>query len=131
MVTVNSGVRLRELYAACILAWGEDTAFGKWDELCPDLNQCVPTALVVQDYLGGELLRCHTVYGNKHVWNRLPDGREIDFTRAQFDYSLDYPVREGKKKANRKSLFRVQHVKRRYKLLKRRVEQQLNGEEAS
>jgi len=118
-------VGYQELYAALVLAWDKDTAFGQWSELCPDLHQCVPTALVVQDFFGGDLLWCRMTDGDKHLWNRLEDGTEIDFTRAQFDFVGAYPVRTGKKKANRKSLFRVQHVKRRYKLLCQRVNEQL------
>jgi hypothetical protein len=41
------------------------------------------TALIVQDHLGGKLIRAE-VEGVSHYWNRLPDGTEIDLTRDQF-----------------------------------------------
>ncbi len=47
----------------------------------PALGQCAVTALIVQDYFGGELVNClHT----HHYRNRLPDGKEIDLTKQQF-----------------------------------------------
>ena len=120
-------IKPRELYAALVLAWTKETAKGRWSELCPDLNQCTPTALVVQDYLGGDLLRCFMTNGDKHFWNKLEDGTELDFTRAQFDFVGAYPVRTGRVKANRTSLLRVKQVKRRYELLRERVERELQN----
>jgi hypothetical protein len=54
--------------------WGEDNK--AW-------GQCAVTALIVQDYLGGELRRGE-VGTISHYWNLLPSGEEIDFTRHQF-----------------------------------------------
>jgi hypothetical protein len=63
----------------------------------PETGQCAVTCLVVQDELGGELLRVEmppgsisSVYGAQagaggHYFNRLPDGRVVDLTRGQFD----------------------------------------------
>jgi hypothetical protein len=61
------------------------------------------TALVVQDYLGGDLLRA-TVDGTSHYWNRLTNGEIVDLSREQFasfepvniqqrarEYVLSYP----------------------------------------
>ena len=47
------------------------------------MGQCAVTALVVQDFLGGELIRAF-VCGESHYWNRLPDGSELDLTADQF-----------------------------------------------
>jgi hypothetical protein len=46
------------------------------------------TALVVQELLGGDLVLGEvfvdrTKVGH-HYWNRLPDGRDVDFTADQF-----------------------------------------------
>jgi hypothetical protein len=41
------------------------------------------TALVVQDQLGGDLVRAR-IDGESHYWNRLPSGQELDLTREQF-----------------------------------------------
>jgi len=51
---------------------------------------CAVVSLVAQDLFGGTLLRAtlepypEFAHMRSHYWNRLPDGREIDFTEAQF-----------------------------------------------
>jgi hypothetical protein len=66
-------------------SWDGDTSVAPdWTGSRPSRGQCAVTALVVQDYLGGELLRA-TVGGTSHYWNRLPDGQDVDFSREQFD----------------------------------------------
>ena len=65
-------------------AWAADTSSDpSWSEDNPPLGQCAVTALVVQDRLGGDLLRVVNE-GESHYYNRLPDGTEFDLTRAQF-----------------------------------------------
>lgn len=96
--------RLGRLARTLREAWsGETSADGNWSPERPSLGQCAVTALVLQDHLGGELLRAE-VDGVSHYWNRLPDGTEIDLTRDQFarfspgpvearsrDYVLSFP----------------------------------------
>jgi hypothetical protein len=67
-------------------AWRADTSIAPndWSPSNPAAGQCAVTALVVQDYFGGELVRGHTEEGT-HYWNRLPNGQEIDLTAEQFD----------------------------------------------
>ena len=74
-------------------AWNEDTAKGDWNSVVPSLNQCAVTALVVQDYLGGELIRCEMTDGDSHYWNRVGNV-DIDLTRDQFWHIEGKPVRE-------------------------------------
>jgi hypothetical protein len=66
-------------------AWTATTsASTDWTPERPSVGQCAVTALIVQDELGGVLLR--TINANvSHYWNRLPDGSELDLTRDQFD----------------------------------------------
>lgn len=76
-------------------------------------GHCAVVSLVAQNLFGGALLRV-SLRGTKfeksgsHYWNKLPDGREIDFTVSQFgydgplflenieirkrDYALSYPA---------------------------------------
>ena len=54
-----------------------------WTPENPSHGQCAVTALVVQDLLGGTLLRTIND-GISHYWNRLPTGIEVDLTREQF-----------------------------------------------
>ncbi len=69
-----------------LLAWQADTSFlpMDWSAENPSLGQCAVTALVVQDFFGGELVRGRT-HSATHYWNLLPDGRELDLTADQFD----------------------------------------------
>lgn len=75
---------LLALDLALRLAWCAETSSDPtWSAKNPALGQCAVTALVVQDRLGGDLLRT-TVDGVSHYFNRLPDGTELDLTRDQF-----------------------------------------------
>ncbi|MFE6668827.1 hypothetical protein ACFVFH_35345 [Streptomyces sp. NPDC057697] len=72
--------------------WGADTTTPAhrpdWTPDRPARDQCGVTALVVQDLLGGELIRGEVhVDGERvdyHWWNRLGLGVEVDLTREQF-----------------------------------------------
>lgn len=72
--------RLRE-------AWSAETG-GKWRPDNPAAGQCSVTALVMQDELGGEILKT-SVAGAWHFYNRI-DGRRVDFTMSQFDSPIGY-----------------------------------------
>lgn len=75
-------------------SWGADTtcldtkSLMRWHQGNPAHGQCGPTALVVQDFLGGELLIAEVTGGDKedevHYWNRFVGGIDIDLTREQF-----------------------------------------------
>ena len=66
-------------------AWGRDTSMSPpdWSENNRATGQCGPTACVVQDYLGGDILYCvvRLPCGNdvSHYCNMV-DGRRIDLT---------------------------------------------------
>ena len=77
-------VSLSTLAEAIRRSWsGETSAEAAWVADRPSVGQCAVTALVVQDYLGGDLVRA-IVGGVSHYWNRLPDGTTVDLTRDQF-----------------------------------------------
>jgi hypothetical protein len=116
-------INLKTLELALQKSWSKETSYPplqkKWTYKNPSLGQCAITALVVQDYFGGDLLYCKH---NHHYWNRLPDGKEVDFTREQFqdviicfdEIKLREYVLEGKSAKNAKTL-------ERYRILKQRV----------
>lgn len=100
----------------------------KWRKSKPSLGHCYVTALIVQDLFGGELMvgiggqiengktAGDVLY---HVWNRLPNNKQVDLTADQFkDGKVPYPVpgfigkttTVGAKRSNP-----------RYKLLKKRM----------
>ncbi|MFE3387869.1 YunG family protein [Streptomyces anulatus] len=60
----------------------------RWTPDNPARDQCGVTAMVLNDLLGGELVRGEVhvdgVRTDFHWWNRLGTGVEIDLTREQF-----------------------------------------------
>jgi 8-oxo-dGTP pyrophosphatase MutT (NUDIX family) len=85
-------ISLAQLRPAVQEAWGVDTCdphdLADWRQENPARGQCGPTALVVQDLLGGDLVlgEVHEkgARHGAHYWNRLPDGAEVDLTADQF-----------------------------------------------
>ncbi|MER5891871.1 hypothetical protein [Streptomyces sp. NPDC001876] len=83
---------LADIEAAIRSSWDADTTTPehrpRWDPDNPARDQCGVTALVVNDLLGGELIRGEVMVGGEqadfHWWNRLGLGIEIDLTREQF-----------------------------------------------
>ncbi|GAA3483552.1 MULTISPECIES: YunG family protein [Streptomyces] len=83
---------LADIEAAVRAGWGADTSTPDhrphWTPDNPARDQCGVTALVLNDLLGGELIRGEVrVDGERtdfHWWNRLGMGVEIDLTREQF-----------------------------------------------
>jgi len=100
-------------------AWCKETATkGDWTPDNPSLNQCAITALVVQDYFGGDLLRCLMTNGDSHYWNRLPDGTEVDLTEDQFALIEGKPLKNDYVIRERKYVLSFPDTMERYHLLK-------------
>lgn len=98
-------------------AWCRETSADpeRWTEENPAWGQCAVTALLVQDLLGGDLLRS-TVDGISHYWNRI-DGFDLDLTLRQFGpaiYDASPVVRE------REYVLSFPETKARYELLLKR-----------
>jgi hypothetical protein len=83
---------LIELETAIRGAWCRETSDDpdEWTSANPARGQCAVTALVVRDYLGGEILIAVVIPADgsrpseRHAWNRLPSGVEVDLTVEQF-----------------------------------------------
>jgi hypothetical protein len=82
-----------EVEACLRRAWDVETCdpadVENWHVENPARGQCGPTALVVNDLLGGDLMLAEVLWPDGrqqgfHYWNVLPDGREVDLTREQF-----------------------------------------------
>ena len=91
-----------------------------------DINRaaghCAITALLVQDILGGHILKAEvTNYGFGHFRNEI-DGEQIDFTLSQFG---EPPLYANIKEASRDKLLADQDTVHRYFLLKQRFEKLL------
>lgn len=79
-----------DLYRAVARVWSADTSSptGAWSSSNPAQNHCSITALVVQDYFGGEILSTKTS-GGTHFYN-LIDGVKWDLTVGQFLEPIPY-----------------------------------------
>jgi hypothetical protein len=104
-------ISLAAIERALAGSWSAETSAlpGLWTKRSPALGQCAVTALVVQDYLGGKLLRVDILSedspSKSHYYNELPDGSILDLTMRQFskltlfgkpsyrerEYVLSYP----------------------------------------
>jgi hypothetical protein len=100
-------------------AWTRETSVqpDDWTARTPSVGQCAVTALVVQDLLGGDLLRA-VVDGGSHYWNRLPNGEELDLTRDQFSSFPDDIKGEVR---SREYVLSNENTRDRYLTLKERV----------
>ncbi len=116
-VCTTSFVQLRTTLAA---SWTAQTAspLVAWTPHNPSSGQCAVSALVLQDYCGGEIRRC-VVAGTPHYFNRIDD-QVVDSTAAQFGtVAIDYDTATVR---SRQRILRHADTRRRYKLLKGQVE---------
>jgi hypothetical protein len=119
-------VTMKELSLALLRAWCADTARGSWRVDVPALNQCAVTALIVQDYFGGDLKRQALNDGDSHYWNDLPYFSEVDLTFSQFAVTKQFGVGDVITRS-REYVLSFPDTKIRYELLKKRVERFLDA----
>ena len=77
-----------ELYYAVKNAWSPETVLGSFDPANPCRNQCAVTALAVQHYFGGEIIKTAT-RGGTHFYNQIA-GRHWDLATDQFNEPIPY-----------------------------------------
>lgn len=120
---------LSRLEAALQLSWSKETSYSPniWTPSNPAFGQCAVTALITNDYLGGEIVWAEALQpdGQKisHYFN-LIDGKEIDLTRSQFpaDTQIPHGVKKSKEFAStRECILSNDNTKKRYELLKERM----------
>jgi hypothetical protein len=120
-------MQLREkLIKAIKESWGPDTVYNDPDldlnkeafEENPARGQCVISSLVVQDYLGGEIV---TWTATPHYWNKLEDGTIIDVSGEQFGKNYKPPEHSWSTHRTQLLAYNEQRQKR-YTLLKSRVD---------
>lgn len=124
---------IQAITSALRVSWDADTAYDSndWSLGNPARGQCVVSSLVVQDYLGGDLLRYSVDEGDfheTHYVNVLDDGTVIDTTASQYVN----PVTMRRKPIELKGFASVREkrladesTRRRYEILKRRVKRTL------
>jgi len=91
LVSGSLDERIDQLRRALAASWSaETTLYHHFDGAHPTDGQCIPTALVVQDHLGGQILTGEAWFddgpddgGVRHYWNQV-DEIDVDMTREQF-----------------------------------------------
>lgn len=82
-------VSLSELEQIVRSEWCAETAWipSQWSPGIPAAGQCFSTAYVIKTLFGGEIVHAeilpHAQPKQRHSWNRLSDGSEVDLTREQ------------------------------------------------
>jgi hypothetical protein len=79
--------RIERMKRALVNSWSIQSS-SKWSLVNPAKGQCGVTALVVQDFLGGEIKKTK-VKNSWHFYNVIA-GERYDFTETQFDEMIDY-----------------------------------------
>jgi hypothetical protein len=110
-------------------SWSQDTSGfpGRWTIENPACGQCSVSALVVQDYLGGEIQRFIVVDAGqdmRHVANLLPGGVLLDATASQFS---SVPVYVPRANESRFNALDHENTVDRYEILARRVANLMEG----
>lgn len=112
-------LKLPRLMTAIQRSWDRDTSHYKdWRPKNSAYGQCAVTALVVQDYLGGDIVSCY-VGKYRHYYNEI-NKEVVDLTASQ--YAPYDPHYELEKFVDRKQLLRNELVRLRYDILRIRVE---------
>jgi hypothetical protein len=97
--------------------WSAETSFPPAERRPedPSRGQCAATALIVQDYVGGEIMQCD-VRGDheSHFYNRLPSGEILDLTNEQFSGDV---VFENMRSGDREKILSYPGTRVRYELL--------------
>lgn len=124
-----STVTIGQLQEALQSSWSAETSYtpSEFSQQNPSRGQCVISSLIIQDYLGGELVKV-AVRGDgvdeKHYYNIFNDGTEFDATSGQYD-GMDVvftpasaDLQDGKYLSVREKRLSDDETRRRYDILR-------------
>jgi hypothetical protein len=114
-------------------SWCRETAYRTdqpyWSEANKTRGQCTVTVMILNDYFGGQMMRGFSEkYKLYHYWIIIDDNK-IDLTFEQFIGDKDDIVFDKVVPKTKDDLMRIWNVKKRYYLLKQRVEGYLANEQ--
>lgn len=114
-------MKLSELEKIIKLSWTKETSYNneEWTPTNPSLGQCAITALIVEDFMGGDIKRC--LCGNiSHYYNFI-NNEIIDLTKDQFNGIIpDYLNSDVR---TRDYILSNEFTKRRYLILLKNVKE--------
>lgn len=88
-------VKLALISAILTRVWCKETASpvckADWSEQNPSFGQGAVTALVIQEMMGGYIMRAVVEKYGSHYYNVLPDGNICDLTKGQFPSGVIVP----------------------------------------
>lgn len=112
---------MENLETILYLSWDEKTSYKKskkkWSIDRPYIGQCAVTALVVNDLLGGTIMKVKV--GDENHYYNVVDDQIIDYTKKQYK-NIDINYAQGKL-VNRSKLLKDLDTKYRYYLLAKSV----------
>ncbi|MFW6008712.1 MAG: YunG family protein [archaeon] len=117
---------IKTLQLALLDSWNSDTCYPlmekDWSSKNAAYGQCYVTALIVNDYLGGKILKTKFEDGTGHFWN-LIENKEVDLTRSQFnkDKVILKPTIHSREEIENNPKYH--EYNQRYLILKKRVEE--------
>ncbi len=123
-------MELSKLESLLKQAWIQETSADpkNWNSQNPAWGQCAVTALIVNDYCGGDIVWAEVELPNEqkasHYFN-LIDGEDTDLTCDQFPKGTNVPQGTERKKGFKTTRdYVLSHLatRNRYELLKKRVE---------
>lgn len=110
-------MKIEELKQLLTLSWEKQTCSlglqSEWKEENPSLGQCAITTLIINDFLGGKIMRCMASSGS-HYYN-LINSEIVDLTVEQFLGEI--PDYDNGEERTRKYLLSNEDTKKRYKKL--------------
>lgn len=117
-----------ELKEFLIDSWTKETCSpglkDEWSEDNPSLGQCAITALIVNDFFGGKIMRCMASSGS-HYYN-LIDDELIDLTVEQFLGEI--PLYAEGQERTREYLLGNEDTRNRYLLLNKNLKESIEQE---
>jgi hypothetical protein len=118
-----------ELVKAIESSWCAETSNNpeKWTKENTSYGQCAVTALVLNDFVGGDIIRCMVKLSDNtkvsHYFNYF-QGFYYDLTRKQFDSTVGFDLTNNQTRT-KEELLNNESTKQRYELLKQKTLEKL------
>ena len=114
-------MKIDELERILKISWSKDTCVSSlqeiWNKDNPALGQCAITSLIVNDFIGGKIMRCMCSSGS-HYYN-LINGNIVDLTLEQF--GSEKPLYKDSSERTREYLLSNNDTRERYIMLLKNV----------